>query len=107
MPSENFYTEIYDTKVGNVKVRPTSAFIMCDECKHYGGHEVICSQVTVEGLAALLTQARKREQHYRDKAAEWLTQLQRLTGKMAILKNENNKLRAANEKLRKEKGDVK
>ena len=103
MPSDSFYSEIYDTKTQNVKVRPTSAFRMCEECKGWSGHEITCSQVTVESIAELLKQSRKSEQSMRDKAARWLEHLQRATGKIAILKHENNQLRKANDKLRAER----
>jgi len=98
-----FYTELYDAKTENVRVRPTSAHGLCPECKRWSGHEVACSKVTLEDVANLLKQSRKNEQHARDRAANWLSQLQRLTGKLAILRHENNRLRKANEQLRAEK----
>jgi len=98
--NEAFYSEIYDAKTQNVRARPTSALRLCDECKAWQGHEITCSQVTIESIAKLLEHSRKSEQAMRDKAARWLEHLQRATGKIAILKHENNKLRKANDKLR-------
>lgn len=98
-----FYTEVYDAKTQNVKVRPKSAFKFCEECKRYQGHEATCSEVTVESIAVLLKNSRDAEQAARERAARWLEHLQRCTGKIALLKHENNKLRQANEKLRAER----
>jgi len=89
----DFFTEIYDTKTENVRVRSTHALIKCDECGAWCGHEITCSRVTVESIARLLKIARKNEESIRQKAARWLEQLQRATGKIAILQHENNKLR--------------
>jgi len=97
--NSDFYTEIYDQKTQNVKIRPKANLGICDECKGWGGHKVTCSQVTIERVKRLLDTARKQEEVMRLKAARWLEHLQRATGKIAILKNENNKLRRANEKL--------
>lgn len=96
----SFWSEIHDSKVENARQRPKSAFRYCDECKAWQGHEAKCSKVTVEALANLLKQARKNEESVRGKAARWLESLQIATGKNAILKHENNKLRKANNKLR-------
>lgn len=94
------YSEIYDTKTLNTRIRPKIYSGKCDECKEFNGHDVTCSKVTVEGIAKLLRVSRISEQVTRDRAARWLEQLQRLTGKLAILKHENNKLRRENEFLR-------
>jgi len=97
----NFWTEIYDTKTQNAGKRNTSAFRMCDECKAWQGHEITCSKVTIEHIAILLQHAREQEERAKERGAKWLAHLQRLTGKIAILKHENNKLRKANDELRK------
>jgi len=97
--NSDFYTEIYDQKTQNVKIRPKSKLGICDECKGWSGHKVTCSKVTIERVKELLDTARKQEEAMRLKAARWLEHLQRTTGKIAILKHENNKLRWANEKL--------
>ena len=102
MESDAFYSEIYHAKTENVRVRPKSSmkFRVCEECKAWRGHEVTCSKVTVEAIAELLRQSRDSQEAMRAKAARWLEHLQRTTGKLAMLKHENNKLRKANEKLR-------
>jgi hypothetical protein len=97
--NSDFYTEVYDQKTQNVKIRPKANLGICDECKGWGGHKVDCSQVTIERVKELLDTARKQEESIRLKAARWLEHLQRATGKIALLKHENNKLRWANEKL--------
>lgn len=98
--SDSFWTEIHDVKKSNIKNRPTSCFKMCHECGVWSGHEVTCSEVTVEAIADLLKFSRKNEQAMRDKAARWLNDLQIMTGKVAILKHENNKLRSENRRLK-------
>lgn len=94
-----FGSEIYDAKTENVRCRPKGPYVYCEKCKSWQGHEVTCSEVSVESIAMLLAQSRHNEQQIRDKAARWLESLQRLTGKLAVLKHENNKLRKANERL--------
>ena len=102
MINDHFYTEIYDAKTTNVRERQKSGVMsFCSECKQYSGHEVTCSKVTIESIARLLANSRKSEEAMRVKAARWIEHLQRLTGKLAILRHENNQLRKANEKLRK------
>ena len=101
----NFWTEIHDHKVENTKTRPKSGYYLCDECKQWQGHDITCSKVDIESLARLLKQTRKNEESMRAKSARWLELLQIATGKNAILKQENNKLRKANEKLRKKLGE--
>lgn len=101
----NFWTEIYDTKTQNASKRNKSAFLHCDECKAWQGHEITCSKVTIEHIALLLKHARKQEELAKERGAKWLAHLQRLTGKIAILKHENNKLRKANEFMRKKLRD--
>jgi hypothetical protein len=100
------YTEIYDTKSGNMQIRPKGKFLYCKECKSWQGHEYTCSQVTIEAIATLLTDARDKEQHARDRATKWLDDANRLAGRVAIFRHENNKLRKANEKLRKENAEL-
>jgi len=97
--NSDFYTEVYDQKTQNVKIRPTSKFERCHECNGWSGHKLDCSQVTIERVKELLDTSREQEEVMRLKAARWLEHLQRATGKIALLKHENNKLRWANEKL--------
>lgn len=95
--SKEFYSEIYDTKTQNVKVRPVHGVGHCDECGKFAGHKTTCSKVTFDDLIRLILQSQKTEEAMRKKAARWLEHLQRATGKIAILKHENNKLRKENE----------
>jgi hypothetical protein len=105
-PLARTYTEIYDTKSNNTKIRPKGKFFYCNECKAWQGHEITCSQVTIESIATLLTHSRDAEQHARNRAAKWLDDANRLAGRVAIFRHENNKLRKANEKLRKENAEL-
>lgn len=105
-PLTRTYTEIYDTKSNNTKIRPKGKFFYCKECKAWQGHEITCSQVTIESIATLLTHSRDAEQHARNRAAKWLDDANRLAGRVAIFRHENNKLRKANEKLRKQNAEL-
>lgn len=101
MSNKDFWTEIHDNKVSNVRNRPKSAFKLCEECEAWQGHELTCSKVTVESIAKLLAHSRACEELSRQRASRWLESLQTLTGKLAILKQENNALRRNYEKLKK------
>ena len=99
MSDADFGAEVYQTKVMRTKVQPFPVWRVCNECKARGGHEATCSQVSVESISALLEVSRRAEQKVRDQAARWLEALHGATGKIAILKHENNKLRANGRKL--------
>lgn len=106
MTEDELYSELYDPKRMNVKVRPRRSSGLCSECKKRDGHEYTCSKVTIESMVTLVRQSRENEENIRGKAERWLTHLRRVIGKLALLKHENNKLRKANEKLRKENAQL-
>lgn len=75
----------------------------CAHCKQwYGAHEPDCPLVDVPSLAKLLSVSRKSEKRAKERAARLLNNMQTLANKVGSLKWENNKLRKANENLRKE-----
>lgn len=94
----DYFDEVHDKKqAATVQSQLTRKY--CEHCKSRAGHEMDCPEVTIESINHLLRQARSNQKHAKDQAARYLNDLQRLTGKMAILKQENNKLRANNRKL--------
>lgn len=97
----SMWSEIYDSKDHRIANRDRGPIRFCDKCQQWQGHSIDCSEVTLEGLAALLMQARKNEQHARDRAANYLKHLKMMSGKLAMLKHENNQLRKNNERLSK------
>ena len=98
----NLYTEIYDTKSHRIRCRDKGPYHLCPKCKGWQGHELECEDVTVDGIALLLANSRAAEEAAWERAARYHTTLQIMAGKVAILRHENNKLRKANDKLRKE-----
>lgn len=100
--SSEFWTEVYDSKDQRVSSRMRS-YTFCDECRHHGGHTIECSKCDLEHLAVLLKRSQKSEEVARRRAAEWLAKVRELTGKLAMLRHENNKLRAENRKLKSNK----
>jgi len=98
--SSEFYTELYNVKKSNVEKSPKTGGY-CKECRFWDGHNIDCSKVTLEDAVKLAIRNKKQEIFARERAANYLEQLQRLTGKLAILRHENNKLRKQNERLRK------
>lgn len=95
----NPHGTIYDEKHLRIGTRPQSGG-WCEECQCYGGHRTICSQCTPEWMAYLAAHAQEQEARARKNAGEYLAALQKLHGKIAMLRHENNKLRKANERLR-------
>lgn len=98
--SDLFWSEIYDSKQQRTEKRQKGAFRICDKCKEWQGHSIDCPEVTIESINNLLQRSRKNEEHAKEQAGRWLNQLKAAIGKIAILRHENNKLRAANKKLR-------
>jgi len=99
------WNALYEPKERRIAERSGYEFVRCDECKRFGGHEYTCSKCTHEDLIRLTLESRKAEDMARKLAAKYLAQLNLLAGKVAILKNENNKLRRANHKLKKASAD--
>ena len=99
-----FHNEIYNVKANNTEQREKGPFRHCEKCKEWQGHKADCPNVTVDGINILLQKSYQKEEWARKKAAEWLKQLQLITAKFTVVKHENNKLRAENQKLRKELG---
>jgi hypothetical protein len=95
----NPHGTIYDEKHYRIATRPQWGG-WCEECKRHGGHTTICSQCTPEWMAYLATHAQDQEARARKYAAQCLSALKMMHGKVALLRHENNKLRKANERLR-------
>jgi hypothetical protein len=95
------WTELYDPKVGR-KLRQIPFQYKCDKCGEWNGHKLDCDAVDMEQLYRIAKQAQKAEEHARERADRYWQMLQQYQGKLATLKHENNKLRKANEKLRKD-----
>lgn len=91
--------DVYDDKHNRIINRPASGG-WCEECKCYGGHKTICKHCTPEWMAYLASKAQERETWARQRAAGYLVALQKMHGKLAMLRHENNVLRKANARLR-------
>lgn len=100
------WTELYDPKEGR-KLRQVPWIGRCGECGALNGHHLDCSKVTMETLGALVKNSQAAEESAREKADRYWRQVVQATGKLAIIRHENNKLRRANEKLRRELHDAK
>ncbi len=99
------HTLLCGQKVGRVRMRQNSErYQCCVSCGMFGweDHKPECKLFTPEQQKAL-KQAQQKEEHSRKQAANYLEQLQRLHGKIATLRHENNKLRKENEKLKTER----
>ena len=91
--SDSVWTEIHDKKKDRIGKRAKGPFVLCKKCGEWCGHNINCEEVSVESIASLLVTARRNEEWARERAAKFFEDLQRLSGKIAILKHENNKLR--------------
>ena len=94
------FGELYSPKENRIEHRAAAEYKYCTECKHYSGHDYTCSKCTNDDLIRIAVGARKAESHIRETAKKYWGLLQIFTGKVAVLRHENNKLRKANEKLR-------
>lgn len=93
------WSELHDPKEGR-KLREIRFVGKCDECGEYDGHQLDCTSVTVESMVRLVLRAKRHEEEARKRADRNWNLLTKYQGKLAVLKHENNKLRAANKKLR-------
>lgn len=96
----DIWTELYDPKVGR-RLREIPYLGKCSECGESNGHKVDCGSVDIEQLFRIAKTAQQAEQSARLKAHRYWEMLQQYQGKLATLRHENNILRKANEKLRK------
>ena len=98
---ENVHTELHDPKLSRISDREPAWCPECRRCLYGGyGHRPDCSKHSTGDLEYALDRLKKDIAWHSKKTASMWEQLQRMTGKLAILRHENNKLRAANEKLR-------
>lgn len=91
------WTELYSPKQERIANRREGPFGRCDECGQFRGRKV-----TREDLIRLAESAIEQEKWVRSRADRYWTALQTATGKLAMLRHENNKLRRANERLMKQ-----
>lgn len=82
-----------------------AAINRCSSCGKpllYGiGHDPTCEKASRESLVVAAVANLKTLVHQEDKWLHALQQRQAMAGKLAILRHENNKLRKANENMRK------
>jgi len=95
----SYWTELYDPKEGR-PLRDIPELGMCPKCKKYDGHCLDCPEVTIEQMARIVINSQKQEEYAKTRSKRYWEQLQRAIGKVAVLRHENNKLRAANEKMK-------
>lgn len=96
-------SEILDSKSQRIREREKGAYSWCKKCGAFRGHEIDCEDVDLVGLAIALKHARQQIDAAKKQASRYYEDLLKVTGKLAMVKHENNKLRAANKKLREEK----
>lgn len=96
------WTELYSPKQERIANRREGPFFRCVECGMRSGHSSDCSKVTRDDLIRLAESSIEQEKWVRSRADRYWTALQTATGKLAMLRHENNKLRRANERLRKQ-----
>ncbi len=96
----NWYNTIYDPKEGRCpKVR------VCPLCNRWDGHKLDCPGMTMEAMGREVEGLGKQNDLARGQKNRYWVQLQRAVGKVAVLKNENNKLRKANLRYREQLRD--
>ena len=100
------YTELHDPKDSKSK-RWIASTGKCPDCGSWNGHALDCEKVNFKDLYELVKKSQRWEEHYRKLADRYWTMLCQRAGKVSILKHENNKLRKANDRLRKQLSELK
>lgn len=95
----SWWNQLHDPKEGR-PIRDIPYTGKCGQCGEWDGHKLDCPAVDLEQLARMVKRAQKKEEEASKQAKRYWEQLQRAIGRVAVLRHENNKLRAANEKLR-------
>lgn len=97
----DIWTELHDPKKGR-KLREIPFLGKCPKCEMWNGHALDCDEVDLDQLYRIAKTAQESEARSRERADRYWKMLQQYQGKLATLRHENNKLRKANEQLRRE-----
>ena len=98
----SWYADVETTKERELQYPAGRLPKICPECRESWSHGNGCSFKTYENYMADIKLLQDQIRRASEFGSKYYTQLQRTLGKLAQLKHENNKLRKANERLRKQ-----
>jgi hypothetical protein len=87
------HSEAADPKYQRVRF-PQGTPSTCPFCKKWNRHAADCPNMTIEAALEREKQAKQSADWAKQRAAYWLNECRKMHGKLAMLKAENNKLRA-------------